>query len=193
MQVHLINQLFVLATRLLCTFNDARRLDLLGRCKKRDSRSTFRCVRPNIKIIKGSWELPPKICQPRDVIAQTWYSWDVWDEEFLIGKFLTRVFFTVRKSKSLKIECIGALSEVPQKICTTLWRECDSEAKIVQNWLVGRPFEVKIRKICTTLWRESELEAKIVTTPGPRTAFWGSKCFSRGRRRISTQHPHKNA
>ena len=41
--------------------------------------------------------------------------------------------------------------------------------------------EVQVAKICTTPAREMDLEVKIVK--GSRTAFGGSKCFSRGRRR----------
>ena len=43
--------------------------------------------------------------------------------------------------------------------------------------------EVEVFKICTTPARDNDLEVKIAKTPGARTTFWGSKCFSRGRRR----------
>ena len=49
--------------------------------------------------------------------------------------------------------------------------------------MVGALLEVEVGKICTTPARENDLEVKIVKTPGSRTTFWGSKCFSRGRRR----------
>ena len=37
------------------------------------------------------WELPPKICQQRDMIAQMWYGTDVWDEVVLAGSKTGRV------------------------------------------------------------------------------------------------------
>ena len=49
--------------------------------------------------------------------------------------------------------------------------------------MVGRFVEGQVAKICTTPAPEIDLEAKIVKTPGSWTAFGGSKCFSRGRRR----------
>ena len=43
----------------------------------------------------------------------------------------------IRKSKSLKTERFGRLFEVQvRQICKTLWREGDSEVKIVKNWKV---------------------------------------------------------
>ena len=108
---------------------------------------------------------------------------------------------------------VGALLEVEvAKICTTPARENDLEVKIVKNchgrstlqspkfaprlrarmiWKskslktegAGALLEVEVAKICTTPARENDLEIKIVKTPGSRTTFWGSKRFSRGRRR----------
>ena len=49
--------------------------------------------------------------------------------------------------------------------------------------MVGALLEVRVGKICTTPARDNDLEVKTVKTPGSRTTFWGSKCFSRGRRR----------
>ena len=49
--------------------------------------------------------------------------------------------------------------------------------------MVGALLEVRVGKICTTPARDNDLEVKIVKTPGSRTTVWGSKCFSRGRRR----------
>ena len=94
----------------------------------------------------------PKICQPRDVIVQMWYSWDVWDEEVLAGRNCSKccVFFSIvlwlddrlpetpkftpccgaraiRMSKSLKAESFCGLYEFQaRKICTMQWRESDS-------------------------------------------------------------------
>ena len=49
--------------------------------------------------------------------------------------------------------------------------------------MVGALLEVEVGKSCTTPARENDLEFKIIKIPGSRTTFWGSKCFSRGRRR----------
>ena len=48
---------------------------------------------------------------------------------------------TIRKSKSLKTDSLGALLEVAVgKICTTPARENDSEVKIAKNWQVRSTF-----------------------------------------------------
>ena len=44
--------------------------------------------------------------------------------------------------------------------------------------------EVELRKICTMPARESDLKVKIVKKRQSRDVFGGSKCFSRGRRRV---------
>ena len=88
------------------------------------------------------------------------------------------------KSKSLKHRGFGALFEVDiDKICTTPARESDLEVKIVKTGMLGGLLEVEVRKICATPARESDLEVKIVKNWRSRDVFWGSKCFSRGRRR----------
>ena len=78
-----------------------------------------------------------------------------WSEhfwKFKMPNFASRLrASTIWKSKSLKIDRFGAL------------------------------LEFEVGKICTTPARENDLEIKIVKTPGARTTFWGSKCFSRGR------------
>ena len=48
------------------------------------------------------------------------------------------------------------------KICTTLWRQCGSEVKIIKTGGVGALFEIELRKFCTTLWRKSDLEVEII-------------------------------
>ena len=60
----------------------------------------------------------------------------------------------------------------------TIWK-----SKSLKTGRFGALLEVEVGKICTTPARENDLEIKIVKTPGARTTFWGSKCFSRGRRR----------
>ena len=95
------------------------------------------------------------------------------------------------KSKSLKTG----------KICTAPARDSDLELKIVKNWYVRSTFgswrrqnlhhacarerfgscsRLNLHHACA---RERFGSVKIVKTPGSRTSFWGSKCFSRGRRR----------
>ena len=56
-------------------------------------------------------------------------------------------------------------------------------SKSLKTERFGALLEVEVAKICTTPARQNGLEVKIVKTPGARTTFRGSKCFSRGRRR----------
>ena len=56
-------------------------------------------------------------------------------------------------------------------------------SKSLKTERFGALLEVEVAKICTTPARQNDLEVKIVKTPGARTTFWSSKCFSRGRRR----------
>ena len=60
----------------------------------------------------------------------------------------------------------------------TIWK-----SKSLKTDGPGALLEVEVAKICTTPARQNDLEVKIVKTPGARTTFWGSRCFSRGRRR----------
>ena len=57
------------------------------------------------------------------------------------------------KSGSKSGSCGGSAAQDVPKICTTLWRQSDLEAKIVKTGMPGAPFEVELRKVCTTLWR----------------------------------------
>ena len=66
----------------------------------------------------------------------------------------------------------------PRLRARTIWK-----SKSLKTDGLGTLLEVEVPKICTTPARENDLEVKIVKTPGSRTTFWGSKCFSRGRRR----------
>ena len=66
----------------------------------------------------------------------------------------------------------------PRLRASTIWK-----SKSLKTDGVGALLEVEVAKICTTPARENDLEVKIVKTPGSRTTFWRSKCFSRGRRR----------
>ena len=66
----------------------------------------------------------------------------------------------------------------PRLRARTIWK-----SKLLKTESLGRLLEVEVGKICTTPARENGLEGKIVKTPGSRTTFWGSKWFSRGRRR----------
>ena len=66
----------------------------------------------------------------------------------------------------------------PRLRARTIWK-----SKSLKTDGVGALLEVEVGKICTTPARENDLEVKIVKTPGSRTTFWSSKCFSRGRRR----------
>ena len=66
----------------------------------------------------------------------------------------------------------------PRLRASTIWK-----SKSLKTDDLGALLEVEVAKICTTPARENDLEVKIVKTPGSRTTFWGSKCFSRGRRR----------
>ena len=66
----------------------------------------------------------------------------------------------------------------PRLRASTIWK-----SKSLKTDSPGALLEVEVGKICTTAAREHGLEVKIVKTPGSRTSFWGSKCFSRGRRR----------
>ena len=69
------------------------------------------------------------------------------------------------------------------KICTTPARRAIWKSKSLKTEGAGALLDVEVGKICTTPARENDLEVKIVKTPGARDVFWGSKCFSRGRRR----------
>ena len=159
---------------------------------------------PNFRLY---WELPPKICQPRDVIAQ------MWDEEVLAGRNCAKccvfpLFCGFASSESQLLTtggCGGWAAEDFAKICTTLWRESDlevkivknshlrttlwssslsgSEAKILENWQARSIFWNWIPQIGAPLWRQSDLEITIVKTQGSPTTFWGAKCFSHGRRK----------
>ena len=66
----------------------------------------------------------------------------------------------------------------PRLRARTIWK-----SKSLKTGRFGALLEVRVGKICTTPARDNDLEVKIVKTPGSRTTFWGSKCFSRGRRR----------
>ena len=66
----------------------------------------------------------------------------------------------------------------PRLRARTIWK-----SKSLKTDSPGALLEVQVPEICTTPARERDLEVKIVKTPGSRTTFWGSKCFSRGRRR----------
>ena len=69
----------------------------------------------------------------------------------------------------------------PRLRSRTIWK---SKSLIITKG-AGALLKVQVAKIFTTPARENDLdlEVKIVKAPGSRTTFWGSKCFSRGRRR----------
>ena len=73
---------------------------------------------------------------------------------------------------------LKSLKFAPRLRGRTIWK-----SKSLKTDRFGALLEVDVGKICTTPARERDLEVKIVKTPGARTTFWGSKCFSRGRRR----------
>ena len=66
----------------------------------------------------------------------------------------------------------------PRLRARTIWK-----SKLLKTEGAGALLEVELDKICTTPARENDLEVKIVKAPGSRDVFWGSKCFSSGRRR----------
>ena len=88
---------------------------------------------------------------------------------------------TIWKSKSLKTAGARKLKSpkfAPRLRARTIWKSKSLKTEGARALL-----EVNVAKICTTPARENDLEVKIVKTPGSRTTFWGSKCFSCGRRR----------
>ena len=88
------------------------------------------------------------------------------------------------RTKLLKTERFGHFWKLksskfaPRLRARTIWK-----SKLLKTEGAGALLEVEVGKICTTPARENDLEIKIVKAPGSRTTFWGSKRFSRGRRR----------
>ena len=103
--------------------------------------------------------------QPRDVIAQMWYSRDVRHEDLAGRKCAKCCVFSIvsrlrwpgksapKNGRARRIGCSRC-----GKICTTPARE----TKSLKTESLGRLLEVEVAKICTTPARESDLEVKIV-------------------------------